>query len=304
MIIASDWALGPGEGLLTEPLDASQAQRKRLAFLEVQAFFIGEFRRADIESRFGIKPATSSRDLALYREVAQGTLEYDTSGRCHRPSSSFKPAFPFNSDRVMAWLLQGSGDGLDLGLKQAAPCDGSGQLTEPDLRVLGSITRSICAKRPVRMNYLSLSSGPRRGDVVPVAIADKGLLWRVRAYGRDRGRFGDFVLTRNSEAQELADKASESELLSADGQWARIVDMELSTNPGLTHPQVIETDYGMESGCLRLKTRAALTGYVLRRWKVDASANHVPEPTTHHLWLRNYEHCMESRAQLLLPDTK
>jgi hypothetical protein len=293
--------LGPGKGLLAEPLDASQAQRERLAFLELRAFFTGELRRSDIAARFGIKPAASSRDLALYREVAPGNLEYDATGRCYRPSASFEPVFPFNSDRVMAWLLQGFGDGLDLGLKQAAPCEGPGQLNKPDLKVLGSITRSMCAKRPVRMNYLSLSSGAKRRDVVPVALADNGLRWHVRAYDRERGRFGDFVLTRISKVNELAEQARESELLGADEQWARMVEMELAPHPGLKHPQVIESDYGMEGGCLRLKTRAALAGYVLRRWNVDASEHHFLEPTTHQLWLRNSQTLYGVESAVLAP---
>lgn len=272
---------------MAEPLDASQAQRERLAFLELRAFFTGELRRSDIEARFGIKPAASSRDLALYREIAPENLEYDTAGRCYRPSKSFHPVFDFNADRVLAWLLQGFGDGLDLGLKQAAPCEGPGQLTRPDLRVLGAVTRSMCARRPIRMSYLSLSSGQKRREVVPVALADNGLRWHVRAFDRDRGRFGDFVLTRISKVQELADAAAESELLAADEQWARMVDMELVPHPGIAHMEAIEADYGMSDGVLRLKARAALAGYVLRRWNVDASPDHRLDPATHHLWLRN-----------------
>jgi hypothetical protein len=37
--------------------DLSQAQRERLASLEMRAFFTGEIRRSEIEARFGIKPA-------------------------------------------------------------------------------------------------------------------------------------------------------------------------------------------------------------------------------------------------------
>lgn len=298
---APDRAWSPGKGLLVEPLDASQAQRERLAFLELRAFFTGELRRSDIEARFGIKPAASSRDLALYREVAPGNLEYDAVGRCYRPSGSFEPVFPFNSDRVMAWLLQGFGDGLDLGLKQVAPCEGPGQLTKPDLMVLGSITRSMCAKRPVRMNYLSLSSGEKRRDVVPVALADNGLRWHVRAYDRDRGRFGDFVLTRISKVQELADQANESELLGADEQWARMVEMELVPHPGINHPKGVEADYAMHDGCLKIKARAALAGYVLRRWNVDASPGHCLSPSQHHLWLRNAETLYGVESAALAP---
>lgn len=264
-------------------------------------FFTGELRRSDIEARFGIKPAASSRDLALYRKIAPDNLEYDSAGRCYRPSKLFHPAFDFNADRVLAWLLQGFGDGLDLGLKQAAPCEGPGQLTRPDLNVLGAVTRSMCAKRPIRMSYFSLSSGQKRREVVPVALADNGLRWHVRAFDREKGRFGDFVLTRISKVQEIADAAAESELLSADEQWARMVEMELVPHPGLEHAEAIEADYGMSGGVLRLKARAALAGYVLRRWNVDSSSGHVLDPASHHLWLRNPQSLYAVESAVLAP---
>lgn len=278
----------PGRGtFLTEPLDASQAQRERLAFLELRAFFTGELRRADIEARFGIRPAASTRDLALYREIAPDNLEYDLAGRCYRPSPSFAPVFEFNPDRVLAWLLQGFGDGLDLRLKPAAPCEGPGRLTRPDLQVLGAITRSMCARRATRISYLSLSSGMRRREIVPIALADNGLRWHVRAFDRERARFADFVLTRILNVQEIEGEADDHELLGADEQWARMVEMELAPHPGIQHPKAIEADYGMQGGILRIKARAALAGYVLRRWNVDASPDHRLDPATHHLWLRN-----------------
>lgn len=300
-VLASARADGLGKGHLAEPLDASQAQRERLAFLELRAFFTGELRRNDIEARFGIKPAASSRDLALYREIAPDNLEYDSASRCYRPSGSFHPVFEFNPDRVLAWLLQGFGDGLDLGLRQVAPCEGPGQLTRPDLKVLGAITRSMCARRPVRINYLSLSTGSKRREIVPVALADNGLRWHVRAFDRERKRFGDFVLTRISKVQELDETAGESELLSADEQWARMVEMELAPHPGIEHPKAIEADYGMEEGCLRIKARAALAGYVLRRWNVDASPDHKLDPAAHHLWLRNAQTLYGVESAALAP---
>lgn len=300
-VLASWRAEGPGKGLLAEPLDASQAQRERLAFLELRAFFTGELRRSDIEARFGIKPAASSRDLALYREIAPDNLEYDAASRCYRPSGSFIPVFDFNPDRVLAWLLQGFGDGLDLGLRQAAPCEGPGQLNRPDLKVLGAVTRSMCARRPVRMSYVSLSSGAKRREVVPVALADNGLRWHLRAFDRERRRFSDFVLTRISKVQELDELAEEGELLSADEQWARMVEMELAPHPGIEHPKAIEADYGMVEGVLRIKARAALAGYVLRRWNVDASPDHRLDPSSHHLWLRNAQTLYGVESAALAP---
>lgn len=272
---------------MAEPFRASQAQRERLAFLELRAFFTGELRRSDIEARFGIKPAASSRDLTLYREVAPANLEYDAGARCYRPATGFAPIFEFSPERVLAWLLQGFGDGLDLGLKPAAPCEGPGQLSQPDLRTLGAITRCMCARRAIRINYLSLNSGSKRREIVPVALADNGLRWHVRAFDRERLRFGDFVLTRISRVEELKGESTPNESLIADEQWARVVEMELVPHPGLKHPKAIEADYSMRNGVLRVKSRAAMAGYLLRRWSVDASADHHLHPATYHLWLRN-----------------
>lgn len=269
------------------PVELPQTQRERLAFLEMRAYFTGELRRADIEARFGIKPAASSRDIGTYREIAPENLDYDSVARCYRPSEAFKPLFEFQSERVLAWLLQGFGDGLDIRQRQVAPCEGPGNLIKPDLGVLGTITRSMCAKRALRINYLSLSSGAKRREIVPVALADNGLRWHVRCYDRERARFGDFVVTRIVKAHEVGGEVAEHELLSADEQWARMVDMEIVPHPGIQWPKAVEADYGMEEGSLRIKTRAALAGYVLRRWGIDSTDDHRLDPASHHLWLRN-----------------
>ena len=272
---------------MVKTLDVSQNQRERLAFLELRAFFTGELRRGDIEGRFGIKPAAASRDLSLYREVAPDNLDYDQASRCYRPSAFFRPVNEFHSERVLAWLLQGFGDGLDLGLKQAAPCEGPGQFVQPDMEVLGTLTRSMCAKKAVRVSYLSLSSGPKQREIVPVALADNGLRWHVRSFDRERSRFSDFVLTRIAKAHEIEGDVAETELLPADEQWARMVDMELVAHPGIKQPKAVEADYGLTEGVLKVKARAALAGYVLRRWSVDSSLDHRLDPSSHHLWLRN-----------------
>jgi hypothetical protein len=272
---------------LATRLDVSQTQRERLAFLELRAFFSGELRRGDIEARFGVKPAAASRDLSSYRDIAPDNLDYDAPARCYRPSSTFKPVFEFSTERVLAWLLQGFGDGLDLKLRQVAPCEGPGQLVKPDLEVLATITRALVAKRAVRVNYLSLSSGSKRRELVPVALADNGLRWHVRAFDRERDRFGDFVLTRIAKAQEIEGEVAETEQIGSDSQWARIVDLEIVPHPGITWPKAVEADYAMTDGVLRIKSRAALAGYVLRRWNIDSSPDHCLDPASHHLWLRN-----------------
>lgn len=284
--------------------DLSQSQRERIAYLELKAYFAGELRRADIEERFGVKPAAATRDLTAYRQLAPANLSYDVLARCYRPAITFKPVFEFSPDRVLAWLLHGFGDGLDLKLRKPAPCEGPGNLVRPDLGILATVTRAMCAKSALKVTYLSLSSGAASRDVVPVALADNGLRWHVRAFDRSNQRFGDFVLSRITKAKELDGHVGEQELLPADDQWARIVDMEVVPHPGVRCAEAIEADYAMEDGVLRLRARAALAGYVLRRWSIDCTLDHSLDPAAHHLWLRNPQTLYGVQSAVFAPGAK
>ena len=61
--------------------DLTQTQRERLFYIEAKAVFCGDLTRADIERRFGVKPAASARDLSTYRRLAPLNLFYDAGQR-------------------------------------------------------------------------------------------------------------------------------------------------------------------------------------------------------------------------------
>jgi len=54
----------------------------------------------------------------------------------------------------------------------------------------------------------------------------------------------------------------------------RIVELDLVHHPRLSRPEIIRMDYGMTDGSIRTRVRAAVAGYVLLRWSVDASPDH------------------------------
>jgi hypothetical protein len=273
---------------LTSELEVlSQTQRERLAYIEIKAFFCADLTRADIERRFGVKPAASSRDLMAYRRLAPDNLIYEASSRSYRPTSQFKPLFEQSADRVLAWFRSGLGDGLDLKLRRSIPCESASELVSPDLNILACITRSIAAKQLIRVSYLSLSSGDSIKTLAPLALADTGLRWHLRAYDQERGRFADFVLTRIVKAEPLPYPIPHEQTLNEDIQWARVVRLELVAHPGVEHKRAVEADYGMEGGVLVLDMRAPLVGYAMRRWSVDCTPEHGLDPKTHQLWLRN-----------------
>ncbi|SAL59715.1 WYL domain-containing protein [Caballeronia humi] len=269
-------------------LDAlNQAQRERLAFIDFKVYFCGEFRRADLENRFGIAPAAATRDLTAYRSLAPRNLAYDPSAKIYALGDSFAPLFELSPDRALTWLRQGFGDGLSLRAKRLVLTADAGLLAPPPLDTLASLSRAIHQGSPVTVTYLSLSSGASRRPIVPLALVENGLRWHVRAYDRKNGRFGDFVVGRITQIEQVNDAVADHERIAEDIQWNRVVELELVPHPGLEHPEAVAADYGMTDGVLRARARAAVVGYALRRWQVDCSTDHSLPPNEHHLWLRN-----------------
>lgn len=284
--------------------EMSQTQRERLQYIEMHLWFSGEVRRPDIENRFGVKPAAASRDLAAYRELAPGNLEYDNTSRCYRVTHDFKPAFQHSTERVLTWLSQGFGDGLELKLKRVVPSEGPCPAIKPDIGILASVAQAIAGKKVLRITYLSVSSGRAVREIIPVALADSGLRWHVRAYDRQNARFSDFALRRIVGAEVLQEQAGEEERLEADEQWARIVDLELVPHPDVEWCEGIEADYGMQNGVLKMRSRAALVGYLLQRWSVDCSADHSLNAKQHHLWLANPQTLYGVESAVMAPGYK
>lgn len=279
----------------------TQAQRERLAFLETKAFFCGELMRADIENRFGIAPAASSRDLHAYRQLNPDQLTYDPTQRRYVPSEGFQPLFPFSAERILSWLSRGFGDGLGATQRKPLACEGFSQLINPDFDLLALITRAIYQGAALRVTYLSLSSGPSERVIVPGALADNGSRWHVRAYDRSRARFADFVLTRISRAVLLEEAPDASELLLADEQWSTEVELDLVPHPDLRYPAAVEADYSMRGGFLTVSMRAALAGYALSRWSVDCTPDHSLDPNRHHLWLVNNQSLQSVQSLVMAP---
>lgn len=268
--------------------DLTQPQRDRLAFVELRVRFIGDIRRQDLVSRFGIQSAAATRDLAIYKELAPGNIDYDTKAKCYVLGEDFKPLFDFPPERVLSWLTQGFGDGEPSQLKAWVASEIPSRLTHPDLDVLACVTRAIHRECPMRVEYHSISSGQTERQIVPFALIDNGLRWHVRAFDRKSEEFRDFVITRIKRPVLLRDEEVQAhERGDQDIQWTRIVELELIPHPDQPRSEVTEMDYGMRDGVLRMKLRAATAGYILRKWSVDSSPDHSLRGPEYRLWLKN-----------------
>ena len=266
----------------------TQSQRDRLAFLELRLRFVGEFRRQDLVERFGIQAAAATRDIGQYKELVPRTLDYDTKRKVYVRADWFSPVFEFAASRVLTWLSQGFGDGEPMRVRQLVACESSELSTNLDLEMVSVLTRAIHKKTVVEISYRALSSGLTTREIVPFALADNGHRWHVRAFDRRSGDFRDFVLTRIADARSVAGVVQEHENPDQDIQWNRIAEIELVPHPAnVQHPDTIEAEYGMENGVLRMRVRAAMAGYLMRRWNVDCTEDHSLKGAEYHLWLRN-----------------
>jgi hypothetical protein len=270
------------------PAKLGQAQRERLAHIDFRLWFLGEVSRADICARFGVAPAGATRDLALYREAVPGNIAFDGRTKTYRIGTSFSPLFDHPIDRVLSSLSLGFGDGIGGGEGPMVSCEFPAPITRPATDTLARVTRAVASRAVLRVDYFSASGGKSSREIVPFALADNGQRWHVRAFDRKSASFRDFVLTRILSAEAVeGDAPRAGELPEDDAQWARVVDLELVAHPDYARPELAALDYPMTDGVLRIRSRAALAGYVMRRWNVDCSPDHSLRGPEHTLWLRD-----------------
>lgn len=265
----------------------SHAQRERLAYIDFRLYFFGEIGRPDLIERFGVAPAGATRDLALYREIAPQNITFDGSNKIYRIGQAFTPLFDHASQRVLSALALGFGDGVNGATQPLLPCESPTALSNPKMDVLAPICRAIHTKRPVAIRYHSMTNGESERVIVPFALVDTGLRWHVRAFDRKSGEFRDFVVTRIKAPTLVDEEPKASERPDNDIQWTRIVELELVPHPRLARPEIIKMDYGMTDGSIRMRVRAAVAGYMLMRWSVDASPDHSLKEEQYRLWLRD-----------------
>lgn len=277
----------PGSGVL--PPNLPRTQLERLAYIDFRLYFLGELRRADVTDRFHTGPAASTRDIALYKELAPENLALDNTDKVYRPTPDFAPLFEHAPQRVLTALSQGFGEGLGNRLEPMIRCETPVVLSVPIMSVLAPISRAIHRGKVVALTYTSIESGCTERELVPLGMVDIGIRWHVRAFDRRRHQFRDFVLTRMHEPTLLEDSpVQREETAEHDVQWSRIIELELLPHPAHPRPEVVRMDYNIPpDGVLRIRVRAANAGYMLRRWSVDCSPDHSLRGLEYALWLRD-----------------
>lgn len=263
------------------------AQKQRLAYIDFCLLFKGAIYRQDLINRFEVGLSAGSRDFSIYKELAPDNLNYDSREKRYFQTERYHPLFEHDAKRTLVKLANDISDGFDGIGDIHFPVESPSSLNVPDIFIVARLVQAILNNKAVSVIYTSLSSGSGAREVVPHSIVDNGLRWHLRAFDRKSQSFRDFVLTRISKVS-IKNNSETHEQVELDQEWQRLISLQLVPHPKyVQHPTAIEMDYGMENNQLLIEVRAAMAGYLLRRWNVDCTEQGTLPGTEYQLWLQN-----------------
>jgi hypothetical protein len=250
-------------------------QARRLEFIDTRLCWEGRLNRSDLTDFFRISVPQASLDVAEYIRRAPGNAAYDQSQRSYVAGPSFQPLFAdCDSGRYLAELYA-----LTTGL---LPRDLSFIGTAPQADVVKHPTRAVSPdalkmtiaairdRAQLSIAYQGMGHPePSRRAISPHALAYDGHRWHVRAYCHLRNDYRDFVFAR---ILEMVPGPPSDVTSDRDVRWHTFADVDIGANPELdaVRRRVVELDYGMVDGMLRIRTRVALGFYLLRRLGLTA----------------------------------
>lgn len=274
----------------TEPKGLSWGLESRLQFIDFRLRWERRINRMDLTEHFGISVPQASLDIAKYMELAPSNLTYDRSSKTYTTAPSFHPLYQRSSaQRYLAELLA-----TKMGIVEpAASFIGSAPETDwapspwrtINEQTVEAVVRAIRQQEAIRVSYQSMTSLDKSMRLLsPHALGNDGFRWHVRAFCHKRQRFSDFVLARILHIDGFEPSQVD---FSQDVLWHTVLMLVLAPHPDLPAAQkrVLELDYGMEDGQVKLPCRQAFLYYTLRR--LGLHTKETTEPLAQQITLKN-----------------
>ena len=212
--------------------------------------------------------------------------------------------FAHQPEAILTSLCRGFGDGLSIGSRPSSHCIDATRLIHPNSNTIATLMRAISNQRAISCDYVSLSSGEGKREIIPHSIANNGQRWHVRAFDKKTNEFRDFVCTRLQNMTEIKKPIATAQSSEYDQAWHHIIDIKLGVHPSIKHPKAIELDFDMDDGYLCLEVREALLGYLMRQWNVDCSSDASLKGGEYHLWLSNVKELQNLASMTISPGYK
>lgn len=247
---------------------------QKLQFIEFRLFWEGHVNRSDLIDKFSVSQNQASGDLNRYISLAPDNMVYDKSGKTYVRGATFAPLF-LNPDATQ-YLAQvrSVADGVatkenawigNFPIFDATPAPARGI----DPVVLRSLVIAIRRHEAIEVFYQSMSSpDPEWRWIAPHALAFDGFRWHARSYCEKSGEYRDFVISRIIEVRQTRTVGKPA---ISDVAWQEMLELEIGPHPELSPNQrrVIELDYGMTNGQVKIPVRRALLYYALKRLGLD-----------------------------------
>lgn len=247
----------------------------RYRMIEIIVLWEGRLNTNHLIKSFGIGRQQASKDINTYMtEIAPGNLIYDKTLKGYKPSNTFVPHLTSGHADEYLHILSRSEDmmvtfdELDMRFEHTAMIRPINRNITPE--VLRPLIQAIREKKRVDICYTPLKDGNKVERIIsPHTLVCTPLRWHVRAYCEYANGYRDFVLSRIHGIPDLNDQAVFRR--SGDSLWNTDVTIELSPDLRFNEKQkaVIEKDYGMENGVLKLPTNASLIRYVLDTYNIN-----------------------------------
>ena len=274
----------------TEPKGLSWGLDSRLQFIDFRLRWERRINRMDLTEHFGISIPQASLDIAKYTELAPSNLAYDRSSKTYTAAPDFQPLYQRSSaQRYLAELLA-----TKMGVIEPA-ASFIGSAPEADWapspwrtineRTVEAVVRAIRQQEAIWVSYQSMTSLDESVRLLsPHALGNDGFRWHMRAYCHKRQRFSDFVLARILRIDGFEASQVDS---SQDSHWQTVLTLVLAPHPDLpaAKKRVLELDYGMEGGQVKLPCRQAFLYYTLRR--LGLHTKEAPDPLAQQITLKN-----------------
>jgi len=269
----------PTNGVLDQK-EVSWGVERRLQFIDFRLRWEGRLNRTDLTTYFGLSTPQASLDIAKYAQLAPNNLSYDRSSKMYIATAEFRPIFKRSSARrYLAELLAINTGVLESGTSFIGVAPEADSAPSPwrvlDEHTVETVIKAIRQKLSITVTYQSMSSPePSHRQLSPHALGYDGFRWHVRAYCHKRKRFSDFVLARILSLKDLNPSDVDPQ---QDAEWHTTVTLVLAPRPELpvATKRVLELDYGMQRGEVKLSCRQAFLYYTLRRLGL-----HTEEPAT------------------------
>lgn len=252
---------------------------ERMAFIDFQLGFTGTIKRSDITEQFGVADSAASKEIAEYKKLVPGNVDYDRVLRTNAITNNYKPLLKISAEQGLGMLGNGFNKNLFIE-RPLAPYERVG--TFPKLLSVDpvmAVTRALSNKVALKCKYLTANSqnyGERL--LIPTSIFYDGKTWMFRAFHRESDMFKNFNFARILEAEVLQQvEAQGKETLEADADWNTKIPLILRLHPSLSETEqlVVRKDFGIPDDEREFTyfERPALVYYLIENWEIDISKN-------------------------------